>query len=331
MQQIKHIIKLTLAFCLHYSGFLFVYARLFLRNRLLVLTYHRVLSGDELTSTWSHPGIIVEVGNFERQMQFLTRHYPPVDAAQPDLWRPAGPARSLITFDDGWRDNFTNALPVLQRKKVSALLFVATDFVDGDRPFWQERLGGLMAESLRRDPTGSDLPGEVPRIFEPAADVRIAVHAVIEHFRTAPYAEIDKVIASLERCRQAPGTGDTDTFLSWDEIDQMNPEGISIGSHTCSHRLLTRLERSELNAELIRSRSTLEEKLGRPVIALAYPGGAVNDTVAEAAHAAGYRYAFTTAPGSVSGQDPMFLPRMNVHQGATSSVPLFHCRLLGLL
>jgi peptidoglycan/xylan/chitin deacetylase (PgdA/CDA1 family) len=331
MQGIKRIIKLTLAFCLHYSGILFLYARLRMRDQLLVLTYHRVLHDSEIARTWSHPGIVVRTESFDAQMDFLKRHYPPVDAAQPTQWRPAGSTRSLITFDDGWRDNFLNALPVLQHKGISALLFVATDYVNGDRPFWQERLGGLLGTILEQDPTDSQLPDAIPRTLLDAPDIWNAVHAVIEHFRAAPYTEIEAVITDLERSRLTPNSGSVDTFLSWEQISRMNLEGVSIGSHSCSHRLLTRLERSEIKEELDRSRATLEDRLGKPVTTLAYPGGALDESVANEARAAGYQYAFTTTPGSVSTQNPMELPRVNVHQGAASSIPLFHCRLLGLL
>ncbi len=331
MQEIKRIIKLTLACCLHYSGLLFVYARLRKRDHLLVLTYHRVLHEDERIGTWSHPGIVVNAESFERQMKFLKRHYPPVEAARTDQWRLAGPARSLVTFDDGWRDNFVNALPILQDNEISALLFVATDYIDGDKPFWQERLGGLLGAVLEQDPAGSDLPDAVPRALLDVPDVWSAVHAIIEHFRALPYAEIENVIADLEQRALTPHSERIDVFLSWEQIASMNLAGFCIGSHSCSHRLLTRLDRSELAIELNRSRSMLEAQLDEPVTTLAYPGGAVSEMVASEARAAGYQHAFTTAPGSVSNQDPMELPRVNVHEGAASSVPLFHCRLLGLL
>ena len=90
--------------------------------------------------------------------------------------------------------------------------------------------------------------------------------------------------------------------LSWGEIMDLAGRGFSFGSHTCSHRDLGRITPDEARFEIRRSRSEIEEKLGRPVRSLSYPFGKVNPAIAREAAAAGYRAAFSLYPPGPNGR-----------------------------
>ena len=102
---------------LYYSGVLGLWCRVSLRRRAVVLTYHRVLPDDAVARTWSHPGIVVTRHTFDTHVRTLKRFFRvlSLDEFLDGLERAdgfAGPS-CLITFDDGWRDTYTEAWPVL--------------------------------------------------------------------------------------------------------------------------------------------------------------------------------------------------------------------------
>src|SRR5690554_7133710 len=119
LMAVKYWIKNALAHMLFYSGLLHLYRRLKLRGKAVVLTYHRVLSDEERRNSFSNQAIVVSPRTFERQLRFLKRHCKLLSAADFERHlrerKPFATGSCLITFDDGWRDNYTNALPILRR------------------------------------------------------------------------------------------------------------------------------------------------------------------------------------------------------------------------
>ena len=107
-------------------------------------------------------------------------------------------------------------------------------------------------------------------------------------------------------------------YMTWEQIQQLADEGFTIGSHTVTHLSLPTLSAANLATELTRSRQTLEETLGRPVVHFAYPSGAFDARVRAAAAQAGYATATTTRYGAcLPGADPLALPRLRVSGGAS--------------
>src|SRR5215813_30515 len=114
------------------------------RNTVIILTYHRVAETWDRTLDYSQPGMVVTDATFERQIAILKQHFEVVTlgALLPDGahgTRRVRP-RCVITFDDGWRDNYDRAFPILQRHGLPATVFLATDFIGSDRVFWHTEL-----------------------------------------------------------------------------------------------------------------------------------------------------------------------------------------------
>jgi peptidoglycan/xylan/chitin deacetylase (PgdA/CDA1 family) len=108
-------------------------------------------------------------------------------------------------------------------------------------------------------------------------------------------------------------SGRDSSFLTWDELRQLERDGVTIGSHTVHHLDLTRLSRPLALAELVDSRWTLEQRLGRRVPWLAYPVGREDPVVVALARRAGYLLAVTTRPGEAqSARHPLELFRYEV-------------------
>jgi hypothetical protein len=115
-ERISYAIRMTISHALYYSGLLHLFLRVKLRDKTVVLAYHRVLTTEQRDRTASHQALVVEDKTFARQVGVLTRLFRvlTLDEFAEHLARRLpfrGPC-CLITFDDGWMDNFENALPV---------------------------------------------------------------------------------------------------------------------------------------------------------------------------------------------------------------------------
>lgn len=108
-------------------------------------------------------------------------------------------------------------------------------------------------------------------------------------------------------------------YMSWRELEQLVGARVSIGSHSWTHHSLGRMSPSQVEEEVNCSRDILEQRLGIPIKAFAYPYGTradFNNTTRRILKEAGYRFAFTSQHGSIrKGDDPLCLPRIKVESG----------------
>ncbi len=321
-----------------YHGGVFGLVRWLQRRRLLVVTYHGVLHRAD--GGFLHRNC-VSVEEFDRQVAFLKRHYRLLTLEQAlggvGGRAPLPPCSALITFDDGFRNNAELAGPVLAAHGVPAVMFVTTGMLDrpGTLP-WVERLStGIMltgATALdlefggRRRHYDLALPGERLR----------ASDELRRHLKNAPTAERERVMGRLEaQCPIQPGDLDPERFefMSWEDARGLAGHGVDVGSHTVRHLCLSTLDPEELRDEIGTSRRRIEEELGRPCLALAYPDGtpeSFGPRDREALRAAGYRGAFSQIPGTNAVGDDLFaLKRFNV-PGGTAEFPALILTLTGL-
>jgi peptidoglycan/xylan/chitin deacetylase (PgdA/CDA1 family) len=107
--------------------------------------------------------------------------------------------------------------------------------------------------------------------------------------------------------------GDPAPLMGWDEIRELSRHGVQFGSHAHSHRPLCGLSNAEVVRELLASRVALEEQLGAPPSAIAYPYGDFDAVIAHLAGACGYSLGFTCNPRLAELTDhPLELPRFEV-------------------
>lgn len=338
----KRIIKNLLAHGLYFSGLLHLYKRLRLRGKAVVLMYHRVLPAEDRAASFSNDAIIVEPATFDRHLRWLRRHFRLVGVDELSrALRDGGRMDDypcLITFDDGWEDNYRHAYPLLKKHAAPAVIFLPVDYIGTGRLFWQERMGELLFRLYQRR---GELSAETLNQFGlteiatlPASAARAAIKRLVNRHKARPYSEID---AQLEELQQLTGDGGAagaapDRYFDWEAARTLQQDGIDLGSHASSHRILPRLSVEEVRAEVSDSKARLEKELGRPVRSFAYPNGDYDDAVAAAVRDAGFDLAFTTERGTVAPGDPPFrVRRVNIHEEVTRNGPLFLSRVLGLL
>jgi len=313
----------------------------------LVLGYHQVVE-DCARSRGSIPAMLVSKRTLERQLDWVGRRFRFVtlDELGERLETDAGSARSLaaVTFDDGYRDVYEHAFPVLKRKGIPAAVFVVTDLVGTWRLQTHDRLhlalthvlrrlGGM--ERLVRRLTAAGL--RVPALERAAAAGRLdpftALRLLLE---TLTAADLECALEAL--AAEAPdGTALPELrSLTWDMVGDMHRAGITIGSHTRSHVLLTHESRERVHEELRTSRLALEARLGAPVRHLAYPDGRFSPAVVAAAAAAGYRFAYTSCRHRDRRHPLLTVPRRllwenSARDGAGEFSPtLMRCQVQGV-
>jgi peptidoglycan/xylan/chitin deacetylase (PgdA/CDA1 family) len=318
------------------------------RDATVILTYHRVLDKWEPALDYSQPGMVVTVSTFERQLAFLTQHFDIVPLGQlldgGTVHRPARRPRCVITFDDGWRDNYDLAFPILRKRDVPATIFLTTDFVGTERAFWHTELihlllHGELSPFLGADPVLARYPEAVrDQLRRCAGSARIScaeeADTLIETIK-ATCAEdvihdlVDTLVGAAGFPRPLfPGRR---FFLDWDQVGEMAANGFEIGSHGCSHRIMTRLSPEDANDELVRSKAEIEGRVGRPVQHFAFPNENANDTLVGLAARAGYRTLCVAGAGEGAARSGIrALRRTGIHEGVCIAGTTYDDALLGL-
>jgi peptidoglycan/xylan/chitin deacetylase (PgdA/CDA1 family) len=264
----------------------------------LVINYHRVVEDFASSAKNSLHSMLVSQAMLEQHLDWIGRRYRFISLDELGARLEASDGRedpvAAITFDDGYRDFYENALPVLKRKGVPAAVFVVTDLVGTKRMQIHDRLHLLLARQTKPD-IG------VPTPFQ-------ATRALLE---SLPQAEVQKVIHALEP--EVPIAEDILRpfySLTWEMLAEMCRAGITIGSHTLTHALLTHESRLRVIEEVAQSRKEIQGRLGTSVHHFAYPGGLFNTAGVEAVAEAGYRFGYTTCTHRNAGFPLLTVPRI---------------------
>lgn len=278
-------------------------------QRLSILIYHRVLAVPDPL----RPGE-VDAASFDRQMHHLSQHCEviPLLEAVSLLRQRKLPARACcITFDDGYADNLTVALPILEKYRLPATVFIATAYLDGGRMFNDtviDLVAQVKGESL--DLTNIGL-GQL--ILDSVENRRNAVAMLLTKLRYLPLQDREKLVEQIKRLAgiyQPP----SDTMLTTQQVRVLHERGVEIGGHTDAHTILTTLDSSASFAEIKRGKQRLEEIISKPIRAFAYPNGYPKRDYADEhvrmVRELGFEVAVTTAPGVANiDSDAYQLPR----------------------
>lgn len=266
--------------------------RLAHRNRALILTYHR-FSADGANQT-------VAESQFRWQLQYLTSRYHVVPLQQIAAGQSLPPRAVAITIDDGYRDAYEIAFPLLKKFGLPATLFVVTDFLDGRIWLWPDKVRWMFAHtSLNEVVIHSMQPVQRFQLNDETSR-RHAAAEMNERLKSLPEPMKEIEISRLARLLKVslPSRPTAEYApVTWDEACEMDRAGVEIGSHTVTHPILTRVSNEQLRRELRASRERLEEKLQRAVKQFCYPNGDYDERVRAAVAKAGYECAVTTTSG----------------------------------
>lgn len=236
--------------------------------RLNILIFHRVLPEPDPL----FPGETT-VASFDSQMGLLQSLFNvlPLHEAVERLKAGTLPARAAaITFDDGYADNLTLALPILQRHGLHATFFIATSYLNGGRMF-----NDTVIESIRRSPCTqldlSDLGLGTHDLGSNTARTE-AIGKILPQVKYFPHDKRETTVAEIA-VRAGVDRLPNDLMMTTAQLKQLHAAGMEIGGHTHRHPILAKLDGAEAQAEIAAGKAWLEETLGDRVRLFAYPNG----------------------------------------------------------
>ena len=247
-----------------------------LRSGLLVVNYHRL--GDSNGNLFDDGVFSARPEDFEIQVTYLRRHFRLLNLTDLITFASNGfqfrEPCALITFDDGYRDNFDLALPILRRHGVSAIFFVPTDYIENPHLPWWDHIAYVVKKTHRPILLLQTNPPVTIDLTKTSQSK--AIYQILQAFKSASKANEAGFLSQLEDAadvqldRAALGR---ELFMSVDNLRQMVDAGMGIGSHTHTHQILAQLPEADQRRELSRSRDLLQKHLTQPVTAISYPVG----------------------------------------------------------
>lgn len=302
---------MTTAIKQHFRSFLF-------RHEALILTYHSVLPEPLPFPVWQH----MTAAAFEKQIAYLSKNFRCVSLSTllDDLQRGEIPPYTVaVTFDDGYQNNFTQALPILRHYQVPATLFITNGFVSNRQMLWPEWAVCAMAKSKVSELKFAGQTLALSNTEARAASYRATTRVFKSIAPEEIPARVDELLAAAKLTRaevEGSDLGQMFSGLSWSEIRQLRDSGLfEFGAHTHNHWRLTRLTPAQARTEIIDAKALIESQIG-PVAYFAYPHGNPDDfnaTHRALAIEAGYRAVFTALTQTVTPHSDVFdLPRMGI-------------------
>ncbi len=286
-----------------------------------IVAYHRVVEDFAMAAAESIPATLISRAMLERQLDWIGRRFEFVSLDDIDdrlrrgarFRRPA----AAVTFDDGYADVYEQAFPILKARGIPAALFVVSDLIDTRTPPLFDRLHLLLRRAWGRWPSpGTELARliadtglDVPKSFAdggPPEPLR-ATRVLLEGLKAA---SLGRLAAAL---RERVGWDDEAAArhrpLSGAMLRALSAAGMTIGSHSRTHALLTLEDSRTVVEEATGSRRALEASVGTPVRHFAYPNGWFDGTTIAAVQAAGYRCAYTSCRHRDPSRPRLTLPR----------------------
>ncbi len=336
MKTIKWL-RLSVSRALYYSGYCDQIAKK-KQTFPLVLVYHRIISNTDATAAFSYSNMHVSPSVFNLQLEFLkdkcdilneNRFYKEMSVQK------AGRLRVLITFDDGWRDNYLNAWPLLRKNHVAAVIFAAAGLIERQQLHWMHKLLYL----LRVKPAAAMQIGPAVRKQLTSRKPLLSSWShMLQNINQLNPDDKKRYVKSIEKLFGRYGPDETTRYYcDWNELREVAKNSISIGAHGVSHDPLDAMPFDRMKAELRESKSALEEKLSATVCAFSFPHGRYTDECIAEAQKSGYQAAFAVNGRINRAQAGFFTyPRLNVvsrkYAGLSCgfSRSLFYCFLTGL-
>jgi peptidoglycan/xylan/chitin deacetylase (PgdA/CDA1 family) len=288
------------------SGFLDAYASLkgLAKSQVIILLYHRV-SPDQDNWFLAEP---FSPQSFEEQVEYFSRTYELLSLDKLAYYIQQGktlPKKALvITLDDGYKDNYLYAYPILKKHHAPATIFLATGHIGTERLFWYNKVKYVFqATPLVK----ADVDDFGKLRLQSSSERLEAGLVVLERLKRMPEMKRNSLVEKLADALRVniPEDLGKSAILSWDEVREMSNDGIAFGAHTVSHPILTNVPLEEAKWEIVQSKKDIEERLEQPVTAFAYPSGGhrdFNNQVANFVKESGFLCAVTAIPRWISNK-----------------------------
>jgi len=274
-------------------------------------------------------GIIHSTEVFRGQMEIIARYFRPASLEDVVHFvrgeKDPKPRSVVVTFDDGYLDNYEVARPVLDEFGIPGVFYAVVDCVNQQKLPWPAQLRHMFLTG--KSASWSDPAGK--RLALDTREERLQAYAAAANLcarfsGAAQRGFLDSVGNELQAPAMAPGQ----PMMSWEQIRILDRKGHTVGSHTMSHPSMAQVDAKEAEMEFAESKRRLEHELGRPMVHFSYPCPAARpywaDHTRTLSEKTGYLSAVTTAGGMVRRRDdPLMLKRIR----PTKTIEGFHWNL----
>ena len=310
----RNVLKVVVSYALYYAGILHILTRLFVRRGLWIFNYHGF---NTFTNDYWDFGSLYTSGygwNFEKQVGYFEKNLHKLTDFNLAGAAATGPAY-FLTLDDGYRDNFEIALPVLVRHAIPSIFFIATGAIGTDRLLWHD--------SVRRR-----YESKSPGSRRDAARLKRRCKDELERLKGLAGK------AGQWMMRVSPEASPR-LMMNWDEVLSAAAAGVLIGAHTNTHPILSRLSSDSQREEIQTSIETIKRKTGQSPEFFSYTGGdakSFNEETVRILKDLGIRFAVTTEEGINGSADaaPYLLKRMGMNPSDPVPVVALKIALVGL-
>jgi len=236
-------------------------------GRLSIFIFHRVLNDPDPLFP-DEPDRV----RFDELMSWVCGAFNvlPLSDAIKRLEQGTLPARAAsITFDDGYADNLTNAVPILKKHGLHATFFIATGFLDGGRMWNDTLIEAIRRTGLAKLDTG--LEGLPVFNVETAEQKRTTLAQLIPALKHLEPTERSNSVAIV--AARSKAFLPEDLMLTTKQLRTLRDSGMGIGAHTVNHPILASLDDDVAREEIAAGKAFLEATLDAPVTLFAYPNG----------------------------------------------------------
>jgi peptidoglycan/xylan/chitin deacetylase (PgdA/CDA1 family) len=304
---------------------------------LTVLNYHRVVPYDENSFHLFKPNVSASPELFAAQMDYVVKNFNVISQSEIIVWLNGGGElphhAALITFDDGYQDNYQYAYPILRERNLSALIFLTTNFIDQKSPFYWDFVSYCIYNTVR---TSMRIPNLGEYVWEDGDRYPVIIK-LVNDLKGISEKEKKRIVREIPGILGVEVTGDVFSSLplTWDQISEMSRAGIDFGAHTINHPILSKVTYDNAVLEIVGSKGRIEEALGSSVWSFAYPNGQIGDFTSETAKIIrenGYELAFSLISGPSSYRE-VKRERFSIRRiflSRKDTIPRFAAKLHGL-
>lgn len=293
---------------------------------ILILNYHRV--GDSRHSLFDRNLWSATDQDFDQQMGMIAKQFDVIGL--PDFERALRERRGryvMVTFDDGYCDNYTNAFPILKRHGVPATFFLTTGFLDSQQVPWWDEIAWMVRTTARPSLEANRWVTAPLEFDEPNREV--AIRRLLNVYKGLPDEVTDSYLSFLAttlqtgRCQKDAADG---MWMTWDMIREMQSNGMTFGGHTVTHPVLANQSSAQQDWEVGECKRRLVEELGESIEAFSYPVGgrsSFNAFTRAALAKHGFRWGFSYIGGryEYGSTDPFAINRAAIELDVTP--PMF--------
>jgi peptidoglycan/xylan/chitin deacetylase (PgdA/CDA1 family) len=274
-----------------------------LPNGVYVFNYHRI--GDADKSQFDRAVFSCDKQAFEQQIIELKSHFKIINTVELarliECDEIASDRFAVLTFDDGYLDNYSEALPILIKHKVSGVFYLTTEYLEPNKITWWDEIAYILRKSHGMKYQGSNNALQYNLNKDDIDKVIQRVLTDIKLIKNLSIVDVlEEIRAKFPLARKELLSEEHQLFMGWKEAKDLVVQGMEIGSHTLTHPILSQLDAVQHKKEIVDSKLILEERLNCEINSIAYPVGryyCYNQKSFEYSVSAGYKIGFNNELG----------------------------------